>query len=331
MKLKNILTFAMSLALVVPVMTTNNISTVNNPITVSADENEYYEKWDIGVDNLYVNDNGFMYKISNDNTEISIRDSFPEINNVIGIFHDTNWGYFSSVVDLIIPSEINGMPVTNISGFNGEVCYPSIGKIEKNGKIIYDEHEQFSVEYPYLKTIQIPESVKYISGNSFKSGIFSIYDEKTDSLTEPQLKEVTILSKDVKIDDGFLCSWSNEPMTDVTLIGYVGSTTEEYAKKYGFNFVDITTIQKDDNTSKDNDTNKDNTKNPTIGDSKKNTIGDSGKTNDTGKTNNSTTDKTSSTTVKTSSPATSDNGVMPLIGLGAIVGVGALLSKKKIG
>lgn len=323
MKLKNILTFAMSLALVVPVMTTNNISTVNNPITVSANGGYGNDDYDYVKNNDYITNDGYIYTFSEeDNTTLTVINAYPEIDKT----NENTWWYTSNIVDLIIPSKINNMPVTNISGFNGELLEE---KIERNGKIIYNNN--LGIKYPYVETIQIPESVKYISGNSFKSGIFSVYDEKTDSYTEPQLKEVTILSKDVEIGDGFLCSWSNEPMTDVTLIGYVGSTTEEYAKKYGFNFVDITTIQKDDDTSKDNDTNKDNTKNPTIGDSKKNTIGDSGKTNDTGKTNNSTTDKTSSTTVKTSSPATSDNGVMPLIGLGAIVGVGALLSKKKIG
>ena len=83
--------------------------------------------------------------------------------------------------------------------------------------------------YGSLNSITVPANVKSIGAYAFHFA---------------ELKDVTIYNPDCALTAGFIYSWSDSTdhiigYGDTTIIGYVGSTAEKYAKKYDFRFVPL--------------------------------------------------------------------------------------------
>ncbi|WP_217587852.1 leucine-rich repeat protein [Lentibacillus saliphilus] len=116
--------------------------------------------------------------------------------------------------------------------------------------------------YNQLEQIELPKSLKTISSFAFSHNKLTtltlpvgVHSVMRGAFRGNNLTEVTILNADILLDDDRedVFKENVDHAEDLTLIGYLSSTTETYAKEYGYGFtpipVDITEIVSPENIS----------------------------------------------------------------------------------
>ncbi|MCM1505815.1 MAG: leucine-rich repeat protein [Ruminococcus flavefaciens] len=153
----------------------------------------------------------------------------------------------ASATEVIIPSEIDGLPVTNIGDYAFSCCNNLTSVIIPNG-VTSIGHDSFS-HCSNLISVTIPDSVVSIVGGTF--GFCSSLTSITipDSVTSiggftfnncSNLTSVTILNPNCRIYDSLdtINNWygNNGCYFHGTIYGYENSTAQAHAKRYGCKF-----------------------------------------------------------------------------------------------
>lgn len=142
------------------------------------------------------------------------------IEDSIAIVYDKA---YTSANSIIIPEEIDGLPVTELSEYafveSGLVSIELPDSLEKigNGAFMFCGN---------LKNIEVPESVKYICENAFNSCTAA--------------ESIKILNSECEIYDSYFTMFQFTG----TIYGNENYTAQEYAEKYDYNFSAIETEPK---------------------------------------------------------------------------------------
>ena len=190
-------------------------------------------------------DSGFYYRQTGNGVKITGFEKYYDIDNL------------PTEITIEIPSEINGLPVTDIDYTSGMYCLDSYIRYyyQKNklyttssNSEVYDQNECI-----YVKVI-VPYSVKRIRQGAFtytteideiviEDGVESIEENAFSECYS--LKKITIppsvtymaeCMAGVKYDDMSFYSDTKKVIEGFTIYGDYGSTAQEYADTYGITF-----------------------------------------------------------------------------------------------
>ena len=89
-----------------------------------------------------------------------------------------------------------------------------------------EEIKDYAFEGAYeVRRIDIPAGCRYIGEDAFSNC--------------PRLESIKVLNTDCEFDEGYISSTESGPSQHLVLQGYPGSTTEQYAKAYGYKFIPL--------------------------------------------------------------------------------------------
>ncbi len=160
--------------------------------------------------------------------------------------HYVVYGNENSVGDIVIPAEVNGVPITAIGmyAFNGCENRDKITSVTMSDSIVAIDECAFA-GCKGLVSITLSENLKELAPDMFLScsSLESITIPKSVTWVHARafqgcesLKSITILNPDCRVEYMI----SNEPdeaaLYSGIIRGYEGSTAQAYAEKYGYNF-----------------------------------------------------------------------------------------------
>lgn len=163
--------------------------------------------------------------------------------------------YLGTDTDVVIPDEIDGKPVYAIDGafknqkITSVVIPDSVTHIYGSSfqdctaltDVAFGKNVQYIGGHAFyectkLKKIILPQSLTRIDGWAFVCSSSMRYIVIPSSVTEIGTEGIGFKRSYIYVDpnDPF-----TKPVDDFTIIGDSGSTAEEYARKYGFEFIDV--------------------------------------------------------------------------------------------
>lgn len=154
-------------------------------------------------------------------------------------------GFDKSVRDVVIPSEIEGLPVKNIGNYAFSAC-SGITSVTIPDSVTSIGNSAFN-GCSGLTSITIPESMTIIGSSAFYKCIGLTSVTIPDSVTSigysafsdcSGLTSITFMNPDCEIDGNitYKSSVISSEENTVTIYGYENSTAQKYAEKYGYNF-----------------------------------------------------------------------------------------------
>lgn len=233
--------------------TANNASDNTEEETLDAQSRTYSGycgsnvKWSLSGTTLTISGSGKMWNWS------CYDDKCPP-------WDEDNLGYYTDITKIVIKSGVTSI------GDEAFYCLQEVKSVSIPGSVKSIGRWAFCA-CSSLTSVTIPNGVTSIGTEAFAGAEEALGEMQLKSVTIPQsvtkigkdafyecsnLKKVTVLSKKVSLSKtgiGYAPDWDSDNVkptriSGFTIVGYSGSTTEQYAQKNGFTFQDYKTGKK---------------------------------------------------------------------------------------